>query len=490
MQGAGSGTATGQDVRRRGRTCRDQIEEIPMRLRLSCVLGLALAASSAHAGDVSVQLDSGTGFSVKNAGGAVERLRVDEATGNVSRNGALFVHTTGVDSLYVGPGAGNPTTTGYWNAAFGSGALQANTTGLFNTAVGFNALHLNTSGGTNAAFGAEALRNNTVGSGNTAVGPTALRDNTTGGLNVAVGGGALRSNTTGIHNAALGYHSLFSNVTGSGNAAFGAYALRSSFGAAHNSAFGASALRNNSTGARNSALGQFALYSNTTGADNTAIGRYALKFNNAGSRNIAIGSGAGESLTTGSDNIHIGSNSLAVESGQIRIGSDGSHTQAHIAGIFGNTSASGLPVLVNNLGTLGTTTSSARFKQDVRDMGDASDILMRLRPVTFRYLEDAVGADGAKTKQYGLIAEEVAEVAPELVVSDAEGRPYSVKYHELPSLLLAEAQKQRSAAASQERRLAEQAARIAAQQQEIASLTHRLARLEAARGAADVAAAR
>jgi hypothetical protein len=147
-------------------------------------------------------------------------------------------------------------------------------------------------------------------------------------------------------------------------------------------------------------------------------------------------------------------------------------------------------VLVNGVGTLGTTTSSARFKQDVRDMGEASDLLMRLRPVTFRYREEAVGADDAKAMQYGMIAEEVAEVAPELVVLDGEGRPYSVKYHELPALLVAEAQKQRSAAASQERRIAEQSALIAAQQQEIASLTHRLARLEAERGQAVAAAPR
>ena len=123
-------------------------------------------------------------------------------------------------------------------------------------------------------------------------------------------------------------------------------------------------------------------------------------------------------------------------------------------------------MLVNASGKLGTTTSSARFKQDVRDMGDASDVLMKLRPVTFRYREDAVGAEEAKTTQYGLIAEEVAEVAPELVAPDLEGKPYSVKYHELPALLLNEVQEQQ--------RIIEE------QQQVIAALSARLDALEGA----------
>jgi hypothetical protein len=266
--------------------------------------------------------------------------------------------------------------------------------------------------------------------------------------------------------------------------------MRNNTGGARNAAFGHFVLPNNSTGGNNSAFGHFALYSNTTGADNTALGRYALKQNTTGSRNIAIGIAAGQSQTTGNDNIYIGSNALPGESGQIRIGDFGVHTQAHIAGIVGSTSANGVPVLVNGVGTLGTTTSSARFKQDVHDLGDASDLLMRLRPVRFHYLEEAVGPEDAKTPQYGLIAEEVAEVAPELVVQDAEGAPYSVKYHVLPALLVAEAQKQRSTAASQERRLAEQSAVIAAQRQEIASLASRLARLEAAREVAGATEAR
>jgi hypothetical protein len=112
-------------------------------------------------------------------------------------------------------------------------------------------------------------------------------------------------------------------------------------------------------------------------------------------------------------------------------------------------------VLVLLDGTLGTATSSARFKQDVRDMGDASDLLMRLRPVTFRYLETEVGPEEAKTLRYGLIAEEVAKVSPELVAPGADGKPYSVKYHELPALLLNQVQQQQRTIATLEARIAE-----------------------------------
>jgi hypothetical protein len=351
----------------------------------------------------------------------VERLRVDEATGNVSRNGALFVHTTGTNSLFVGPGAGNPAGSAQQNTAVGASALAV-VTGAYNTAVGSRALLVNTAGWRNSAFGQESLRSNTTGRFNTALGVRALELNTTGNYNLAAGVAALPFNTTGEGNVALG------------------------------------------------------------------IG--ALTQNSSGSRNIAIGWSAGQLQSTGSNNIYIDNNGMPAENGQIRIGRTGIHTQAHIVGIFGSTISGGEPVVVNASGTLGTTPSSARFKQDVRDMGDASDVLMRLRPVTFRYTEEEVGADDARTTQYGLIAEEVAAVAPELVVPDADGRPYSVKYRELPALLVAEAQKQRSAAADQERRLAEQTALIAAQRQEIESLASRLARLEASRAVASAAATR
>jgi hypothetical protein len=442
-----------------------------MRRALLALAFAALAAASARAGDVSVQLDSGSGFSVKNATGAIERLRVDEATGNVSRNGALFVHTTGSQNLFVGSGAGNTSTSGLGgNVALGQGALASNTTGALNTAVGNFALFYNTTGHSNAAFGRTALtRNttgylnsafgdgalyfNTTGDSNTAAGQNALRANTTGSGNAAVGSNALRSNTTGYWNAAMGGNALRSNDVGVQNSAFGRGALYSNTSGARNAAFGMYALRNTTTGAENAAFGAHALRHNTTGAQNAALGRLALYNNTSGSRNVAIGLSAGSAQNTGNDNIYIANPGSPGESGAIKIGTSGTHTKVQMAGIHGAVAMGAVEVLIEPNGTLGTVVSSGRFKQDVHEMGDASDFLRKLRPVTFHYTEDAVGAEGAKAPQYGLIAEEVAKVAPELVARGADGKPYSVKYHVLPALLLNEIQKQERVIATLSARL-------------------------------------
>ena len=390
------------------------------RTRLALALAAALGAESARAGDVSVKLDAGSGFSIKNSTGTVERLRVDETTGNISRNGMLFVHTTGP---FVG-------------------------TGLF---VGYLAGVSDNAGG-NTAFGHYAMVSNSFGYNNTAVGFSALAGNEFGFANSALGFAALRAVGDGYLNSAVGYHAL-SNGGGSRNSALGAMAMHTT------------------TGSSNVAVGEGALSVNTVGNQNTAAGAYALIQNLTGNRNVAVGFRAGLNQTTGSDNIYLANEGVAGESGQIKIGTVGTHTGTTIAGISGATSASGIAVLVNASGKLGTTTSSARFKEDVRDMADASDVLMKLRPVTFRYRESAVGAEESQTPQYGLIAEEVAEVAPELVAPDLAGRPYSVKYHELPALLVNEAQAQRRVDAEQQRT-------IEAQRELIASLSERLAALE------------
>ncbi len=426
----------------------------------SVALGAALAlAAPARAADVSVQLDAGSGFSVKNSTGASQRLRVDEATGNISRNGALFVHTTGPGNTFVGPFAGNLTTTGGNNTAFGQAALGSNTTGYQNSAVGEAALLTNTTGSRNAAFGRSALRNNTTGSRNSAFGTEALRDNTTGNFNAASGTYALRVNTTGQQNSAFGDAALLSNTTGS-----------------YNSAFGEAALVLNTIGARNSAFGDDALYANTgSGYENTAFGARALRANTSGDNNVAVGFDAGANQTTGNNNIYIANPGVSGESGQIKIGT-AMHTQATIRGIFGNTRPAGTTVFVDANGLLGTTTSSAAFKQDVNDMGDTSALLGKLRPVTFRYKPEV--ADGDQTLQYGLIAEEVAEVAPQLVVTDAKGKPYSVRYHELPAILLNEMQKQRHTIEEQVGLIEVQQTTMQLQEKKIAALTTRLTRLE------------
>jgi hypothetical protein len=471
-------------------------------IRPIILLALAGVATPAVAGDVSVRLDAGAGFSVRDNTGAVERLRVDEATGNVSRNGALFVHTTGPSNTFVGVGAG-PATTGGDNTAFGHSAMFYNITGTKNAAFGSFALYYHEYGEGNSAFGAGALRYNSRsfvsgfgvgvlaynrGNGNSAFGAYAANANTLGFGNAAFGHNALRSNTIGRNNAAFGTDALRYAITAD-SSAFGANALRDNTSGADNSAFGSQALRANTTGVLNSALGTNALRfntvgslntavgsaslaqnttgsygtaiglnvlgANTTGSYNAAVGSRALESNTTGGNNLAFGWRAGRYQTTGNDNIYLANPGVAAETGQIKIGTVGTHTATTVAGIHGATSSGGIAVLVNASGVLGTTTSSARFKEDVRDMSEASDLLMRLHPVTFRYREDAVGAEESKTTQYGLLAEEVAEVAPELVAPDLEGKPYSVKYHVLPALLLAQNQ-------AQERTIEELRARVAA----------------------------
>jgi hypothetical protein len=424
-------------------------------LRLLLAASLAFAAP-ALAADVTVTLDAGAGFVVEDNTEAIERLRVEEATGNISRNGALFVHTTGLaGNTFVGEDAG---AVNVWdnNSAFGYRSLRNNVGGFWNSAFGSESLEMNTTGAQNAAFGSRALGVNTTGSSNSAFGFDALRS-ATGSRNAAFGVAAL-ANSSGSDNAAFGNLTLNHNTTGYRNVALGERALYS-----------------NTTGLTNVAAGAGAMHANTDGGQNVAVGRRALESNTTGDRNIAIGVLAGRYATTGNDNVYIANAGVAGESGQIKIGNSGIHTDVTIVPIFGNTSTGGTSVLVNAAGKLGTTTSSARFKQDVEDLGTASELLAKLRPVRFHYREEAVGKEGAQQLQYGLIAEEVAEVAPELVIPDAQGEPYSVRYHVLPSLLLNEMQKQ-------QRTMESQAAEIEflrAQQQEIlAALSARIEHLE------------
>jgi hypothetical protein len=174
---------------------------------------------------------------------------------------------------------------------------------------------------------------------------------------------------------------------------------------------------------------------------NTACGFKALNTNTTGQRNIALGQQAGLNLTTGNDNITIGNVGVAAEAATIRMGTAGTHTRAFIAGIRGVTTgvANAIPVLIDSNGQLGTISSSRRFKEEIRAMGDATERLLALRPVTFRYKPEVQA--GERPLEYGLIAEEVAEVFPELVVFDEEGKPFTVKYHLLSSMLLNELQR-------------------------------------------------
>jgi hypothetical protein len=313
------------------------------------------------------------------------------------------------------------------------------TTGIFSPEPGKIAL---------AAAGNLFLHN--IGVANTAVGDAALTANTAGGFNTAVGDEALEANTTGAENTAVGTNALEANTTGESNTAVGADALQ------------------NTNGNRNTAVGTNALVLNTTGGGNVAVGYLALGKNTTGSSNVAIGIDAGRNATAPSNSIFIGNSGVAADTNTIKIGTGGTHTSTLIAGIRGRTTRldNATPVLIASDGQLGTVSSSRRYKEAIQPMGDVNAALMKLRPVTFRYREPF--ADGGKPIQYGLIAEEVAEVLPDLAVFNHDGQPETVKYHLLPSFLLAAYQRQSETIRSQ-------AEMIAALEQRLGMLEARLA---------------
>ena len=364
----------------------------------------------------------------------------------LAQNGNLFAHGSSLDlSAALGQNA-LALSTGLQNVAVGFNALAANTNGLGNVAVGFNALSANTIGGGSVAVGADALANHTTGSENVAVGHRALTSLTTGQVNTALGAGALSSNLSADGNTAVGFNSQATHQTGN-----------------QNTAVGSEALKENATGVDNTAVGATALVFGG-GSRNTAVGRQALGtlFTGSNDDNIALGYQAGNALTVGSNNVFIGSSGIAGDNDTIRLG--GTHTHTFVAGIRGVTTgvADGIPVLVDSAGQLGTVSSSRRFKFDIADMGDASSGLMRLRPVTFRYKQPT--ADGSHPLQYGLIAEEVAEVNRDLVVYEPDGQALTVKYNLLPALLLNEVQRQQRTIDELTRRLEELERRLTTQQ--------------------------
>jgi uncharacterized coiled-coil protein SlyX len=265
--------------------------------------------------------------------------------------------------------------------------------------------------------------------------------------NTAEGTNALFSLTTGTNNTAIGFSALNNNTTGN-----------------FNTANGFSALQNNTTGSSNTANGDGALNNNTTGISNTASGDGALFQNTTGGNNIALGSNAGALLTTGSNNIDIGNIGVAGESNTIRIGTNnGTQKHTFIAGISGKTVAGGVGVVVDSKGHLGTTTSSERFKEAIKPMDKASEAILALKPVTFRYKKD-LDPDGIP--QFGLIAEQVEKVNPDLVVRDADGKINTVRYEAVNAMLLNEFLKEHRKVQEQEATI-RQLSSIVAEQQKV-----------------------
>src|SRR5438128_6027515 len=349
---------------------------------------------------------------------------------------------------------------GYRNqtTAEGDGALFSLTTGADNTAIGFNALHSLTIGSEATATGSLALFNDTTGF-NTAYGFKARCTNTDGFVNVAIRRNAMRDHTTGDHNTATGGAALLFNTDGTGNTATGRAAM----------GFG-------TTGSINAATGWQALFNNT-GDENTADGAFALYSNTTGNGNIALGAGAGDNLTTGDNNIDIGNEAFAGEANTIRIGTSGDQTKTFIAGISG-TAVTGVAVRVSSSGQLGTAPSSERFKDEIKPMDKASEAILALKPVSFRYKHEV---DPEGTPQFGLVAEEVEKVDPALVARDAQGKVYTVRYEAVKAMLLNEflkehrnVQELEATVTKQDHTIAQQKkdfeARVARQQQEIIAL--------------------
>jgi endosialidase-like protein len=305
------------------------------------------------------------------------------------------------------------------NTAEGQDALLSLTSGLYNTAIGFLSLRSNKTGLFNTAIGAGTLLVNTADE------------------NTAIGAGTLLSNTTGAQNTATGESALFFNTTGNGNTANGVQAL----------AF-------NTTGNFNTGNGFGALSSNTTGSGNTADGAGALSSNTTGIGNVALGINAGSNVTFSNNVICIGAN---VDGANV-------DNSCFIGNIFNATSSGGTAVFINADGQLGTTTSSRRFKDDIKPMERTSETLFALKPVTFRYKK---GIDPQRIPQFGLVAEDVEEVNPDLVVRDKEGKVNTVRYDAVNAMLLNEFLKEHQKVEDQDLKLKEQQATIAQLRKEL-----------------------
>jgi len=344
-------------------------------------------------------------------------------------------------------------------------ALFSNTSGDLNTVTGFAALFHNTTGSQNCAFGANALAANINGHNNSAFGYAALASNTQGGGNTANGYQALSSNIDGVNNTATGISALFANL-GSNNTADGAAALALNHGGTDNTAVGAEALLNNTSGNFNTAIGWETLVANDNGGANTAIGYQALFHNTSGNNNTAIGNGAGANVNAGSFNVYLGAflGGVPDEVGHTYISNINSTVQPP----GGN-----VEFVTINLDTklLGHSSSSRRYKEDIKPMTIASEALYRLQPVSYHYRKEI---DPNQSTAFGLIAEEVAQVNPALVARNPKGQPESVHYEMVNAMLLNEFLKEHKTVQQQASEIQEQKAAINALKKGMETVVARL----------------
>jgi hypothetical protein len=318
--------------------------------------------------------------------------------------------------------------------------------------------------GLNTAEGQNAFKNLTTGSGNTAVGWFSLKSLATGSFNTGVGAGTLVLNT-GDNNTATGAAALLSNTVGQYNTANGAAALFSNTMGISNTANGFHALFSNTTGGANTATGSSALLRNT-GDFNTADGFSALQNNTTGQLNVALGVDAGSAVTTANNVICIGSPGANLDD------------SCFIGNIYGTNEGGTISaVYINNDGQLGTQAppSARRFKKEIKSMEQTSEAILDLKPVTFHYKSDKTN-----TPQFGLIAEEVAAVDPDLVVRDKDGEIYTVRYDAVNAMLLSEFLKEHRTVQALTSTVAKQNAIIAKQQKDFqATAAHQQKQIEA-----------
>lgn len=314
--------------------------------------------------------------------------------------------------------------------------------------------------GANTAEGEDALFSLTIGWENTAVGWRSLYLTTTGFQNVAVGNYSLYNNTNGAANTSMGYAAMIGNKSGCQNVAVGYQSLFV-----------------NTTACQNVGIGTSALWGNLSGGGNVAIGQQALYYLNGGSFNIAIGYYAGEQIT-GSNNIAIGHRGYGLQSNTIRIGTEGTHTATYVAGIRQTPLIKGtaLAVGITADGQLGVRASSAKFKEAIKPIDKASEAILDLKPVTFRYKKEL---DPRAAPQFGLVAEEVAKVDPDLVIADDQGKPFTVRYDEVNAMLLNEFLKEHKKVEEQAKTVGAQAKKLEAQASKIERLETALEKMSA-----------
>jgi hypothetical protein len=325
----------------------------------------------------------------------------------------------------------------------GSGLDNSNGTITSGT---FNGTYVSSADGTFVATGStgDVTTGSISGDGNTIIGAEVTagtspnitighRIGSVSGLNTAAGQLALNANTTGADNSASGALALMSNTTGS-----------------FNNAAGYSALSANTTGTNNNAQGSFALSADTTGYGNSAMGANAFLNLTTGFRDVGVGNNTGTNVLAGAYDTYIGWGAAGTvdETGVTRIGNPTYATSTYIAGL--NSVVTGAALYVSSSGQVGVLASSERYKTDIATLPAPTDRLGQLRPVSFHLKSEPEG-----TLQYGLIAEEVAKIYPELVLRDQSGQTQGVRYDELAPLLLSEVQEQRRTLAAQEQELAE-----------------------------------